>query len=295
MYRRVLVGVDGGDGGRDAIALAAELVDPDGGVILAHVHAGYPIIGRGASPVYEATERQRASELLNAERRRAGIDAEVQAIGCPSVGRGLHELGEQLGADLIVVGSTRRGLAGRVLIGDDTRAALDGAPCAVAISPAGYAEHPKAIREIGVAYDETSESEYALGVGRRLAKRHAARVSVLEAIEVPVYNSVTGPVPVDLPYTELLDEARARLATLDGVEAHVVYGHAAEELAVYSASVALLVIGSRGYGPLGRLIYGSTVRRLTRNALCPLLVVRRPSGSGDETNSENSDPIATGV
>ena len=81
-----------------------------------------------------------ARDLLEAARDEAGVPAELRWSACTSPGRGLHELAETLGSDLLVVGSCRRSLLGRVMVGDDTRAALDGAPCAVAIAPAGYAE-----------------------------------------------------------------------------------------------------------------------------------------------------------
>ena len=38
MFKNVLVGVDGRPNGRDAIALASQLADPDGKLTLAHVH-----------------------------------------------------------------------------------------------------------------------------------------------------------------------------------------------------------------------------------------------------------------
>ena len=40
MFKNVLVGVDGSPNGRDAIALASQLIDPDGKLTLAHVHQG---------------------------------------------------------------------------------------------------------------------------------------------------------------------------------------------------------------------------------------------------------------
>lgn len=40
MFKNVLVGVDGRAGGRDAIALACKLTNPDGKLTLAHVHSG---------------------------------------------------------------------------------------------------------------------------------------------------------------------------------------------------------------------------------------------------------------
>src|SRR5581483_6068776 len=140
MYANVLVGVDQELGGRDAIALATELLADGGALTLAHVHNGYPMVGRGASPVYEAAERTRAVDVLQTARTNAGVDADLRPVGAASVGRGLHELAETLHADLLVVGSTRRSRLGRAVLGDDAAAALAGAPCAVAVAPAGYAE-----------------------------------------------------------------------------------------------------------------------------------------------------------
>lgn len=44
---------------------------------------------------------------------------------------------------------------------------------------------------------------------------------------------------------------------------------------MYSASLDLLVIGSRSYGPIGRLVHGSTAQQLAGAARCPLLVLTR--------------------
>ncbi|HTP21823.1 MAG TPA: universal stress protein [Solirubrobacteraceae bacterium] len=41
------------------------------------------------------------------------------------------------------------------------------------------------------------------------------------------------------------------------------------------ATIDLLVVGSRGYGPIGRLVHGSTSRALADAARCPLLVLTR--------------------
>jgi nucleotide-binding universal stress UspA family protein len=127
-------------------------------------------------------ERERAEELLCTARDEIGAvtvgsEIAIKAVLSPSVGRGLHELAGSEGADLLVLGSSRRGLIGRVLVGDHTRAALNGAPCAVAIAPAGYCDHFGGIRRIGVGYDGSRESEHALERARRLAAAHHAELS----------------------------------------------------------------------------------------------------------------------
>lgn len=73
----------------------------------------------------------------------------------------------------------------------------------------------------------------------------------------------------------LVDEARAGIAALDDLEPQAAYGVSAEQPAVYSASLDLLVVGSRDHGPGGRLVHGSTSRQLTRTARCPALVLGR--------------------
>ncbi len=82
----------------------------------------------------------------------------------------------------------------------------------------------------------------------------------------------------------------ARVAKLDGVEPHAAYGKPAEELAVYSASIDLLVVGSRSYGPFGRLVHGSTAHELTRTARCPLLVLTRAAREAAAKVASDGEP-----
>jgi nucleotide-binding universal stress UspA family protein len=279
-FRRVVVGVDEQQGGRDAIALAEKLVATDGSTTYVRVVVRDPLIGRGSGPgVNEIppTDLRTPDGALNAGR---SLDRDqVRTVEAPSVGRGLHEAVDDERADLLVIGSCRRGLLGRVMVGDETSDALSGAGCAVAIAPFGYADAPAVIGEIGVAYDGSPDSAAALVVARGLAHEHDARLSAFEAVSVPAYLSVPGAGTLARSLPGMVEEARARIAALGGVEPHAAYGMAAEELAVYSASLGLLVIGSRGYGPAGRLIHGSTSRQLARTARCPLLVLTRETGS----------------
>ena len=85
----------------------------------------------------------------------------------------------------------------------------------------------------------------------------------------------------DQAIEEYLADARDTIEIYQEVEAHVAYGDAVEELSVYSGSVVLLVVGSRDYGPVGRLVHGSTSHRLARTARCPLLVLTRAARAAD--------------
>jgi nucleotide-binding universal stress UspA family protein len=275
MFKQIVVGVDGHEGGNDAIALAENLLARGGELTLAHVLPHDVHTHRGASAAYEASEWARAAQLLEEARAHAGVDAHLRWRASGSVGRGLHELCEELGADLLAVGSSRRGLLGRVLIGDDTRGALNGAPCAIAIAPTDYSHEPVVMREIGVGYNDSPESKHALDLARRLAGGTGARLSAFEAVSLSSSRVEARSSRLSDAVHVLVNEARDRITALGDVQAHAAYGDAAEELAVYSASLDLLIVGSRGYGPIGRLLHGSTSMKLLQMARCPLLVLPR--------------------
>jgi nucleotide-binding universal stress UspA family protein len=278
MFSQIVVGVDGRAGGRDAMALAERLLAPDGILILTHV------VGAGGRSTVAllAEEEEKLVAEIRSTKLAPDSGGEVICVRSSSPGRGLHERAERSRADLIAVGSCRRSLLGRVVVGDDTRAALNGAPCAVAIAPTGYANLATRIRKVGVAYNGSPESIHALDAARQLASELHASLSAFEVVSLPADPYTGGVVALDGQAIErIVAEARESIAELGGVEAHAAYGFPPEELGLYSASVDLLVVGSRGYGPVGRLIHGSTSHQLARTARCPLLVLPRSIDTRD--------------
>jgi nucleotide-binding universal stress UspA family protein len=281
MFKNVLVGVDGTANGRDAIALASRLADPAAKPTLVHVHPGefHPL--HAITPALLAEEEQASLKLLEDERAASDVDGEILSVVAASTGAGLHRVAEENGADLLVVGSCGRSALGRVMIGDDTRAALNGAPCAVAIASRGYAAHPSPLAKVGVAYNSSSESETALASARELAAAGGAAVYALEVVSLPSY-AFTGIVtpPLGDSIDAMLAQAKERMGKLQDVHGDAVYGLAGEELAAFGSQVDLLVVGSRGYGPIKRLVLGSTSAYLERHARCSLLVLVRESEAG---------------
>jgi nucleotide-binding universal stress UspA family protein len=277
MFKNVLVGVDGRTGGCDAIALASRLATPDGKLTLVHVHGGELRPSHAITPGLAAEEeRGRAHKLLEEERVAAGVEANLISVVSGSAGRGLHEQAEEQHADLIVVGSCSHGACGRAMLGDDTRAALNGASCAVAVAPLGYAEHPRPIGRVGVAYNSSPESEAALAAAHSLAESSGGTVYAREVVTIPTV-AYTGIMPpaIGESIDALLQEATSRMSKLRDAEGSAVYGLAGEELAAFGDQVDLLVVGSRGYGPVKRLVLGSTSDYLQRHVRSPLLVLPR--------------------
>ena len=279
MFTNILIGVDGRQGGRDAIELGRQLAAP--GATLTLGHACTPILGRGAVEALP-WQRAEAQRLLEHELELAALDAHLAVRDPCPVGPGLHQLAERRQADLLAVGSTRHALLGRVLMGDDCRAALNGAPCAIAIAPRGYALAPHRIERVGVGYDGSPESERALSAAHDLASEAGAAVTVLWVVSLQDVRTQR-PVPADWPgaIEDLIDRHAELLAELQDVHGRVAYGLPGEELVRLGEDVDLLTVGSRDHGPIGRLVRGSVSRYLVGHATCPLLVL--PRGTAEVT------------
>ncbi len=269
MFENALVGIDGTRHGRDAVALAQDVRDPDGRLALAFVRAGR----------LEEDLRE-SQDLLEKERDAAEVKAQLLSVLATSPGRGLHEQAEAQGADLLVVGSSGRGILGRAMLGDDTRAALNGTPCAVAVAATGYAERENRLRKVGVAYNGSPESMAALVLAKALAAARGATVHALEVVSLPpvAYGGMLAPGIGDY-IDELVGEAAERMKQLPGVDGRAVYGLAGEELAAFGDELDILIVGSRGYGPLRRFVAGSTSDYLERHGRCSLLVLPRSAAT----------------
>ena len=186
MFKTIVVGVDGREGGRDALALAGSLQRVFASEIVA-VHA-FPLdyyLGRGADGEYEKVVHDRAVTVARDEVERAAVSARPFVVADGSPGRALHRVAIAHGADLIVVGSAHRGRVGRVLAGDVTAGTLHGAPCPVLVAPRGHGEHGGELRTIGVGFDGSPESRTALELAHQIAEAVGARLRVIVVVVPP--------------------------------------------------------------------------------------------------------------
>ena len=277
MYENVVIGLDGRAGGRDAVALARRLGGEATRLTLAHVRSLDLAPSRGSHGADGGVERERSLGLLQRERQAGAPDAKMTSLIAASVARGLHDLAEELSADLIVVGGCHRSAIGRVVVGDDARSVLQHAPCAVAIAPAGYAGRPGSIRKIGVAYDGSGESTVALAHSALLADGTGAELIVRDVVGGYGDAWLEGATYVE--DAAVIAAERERLGAPDGTHVDVVVGFPQEELAMLSEHVDVLVCGSRHQGAIKRVLLGSMSEYLSRHSACPLVV----TPSNDET------------
>ena len=91
--------------------------------------------------------------------------------------------------------------------------------------------------------------------------------------------------PERLEYAEtLVADAVAELG--NGATGEAVAGIARDELVGLSEQVDLLVLGSRGYGPVRRALLGGSADRIVHAAACPVLVV--PRGAHEDHATERA-------
>lgn len=283
MYRKILVGYDDSDQAKDALALGKRLADATGAdLVVAGVFLIHPMWHGGIDMTIREEEVAFARKL---EAAANSVDAVAEPVPSTSPARGLHEIAEETDADLIVVGSAHHGRIGQALVGSVGISLLHGSPCAVAIAPLGYREHAGArIGAITVGFDGSAESGLALRAASELAPAVGAKLRLVSVVDVPVIGTGKGGAGGWHALKEVIEEqaraqlAEARNAVPDGidVEATLISGDPVEELVNEARTPGtLLVVGSRAYGPLHRVLAGSVSRNLVRLAPCPLIVTPR--------------------
>lgn len=280
MPRRLLIGYDGGQGAKDAVELCRTIAAEDAYVAVVNVlpYPGAPsetihLMTSAEFPLPEDFFAPVTSRLPGRE-----IKTFTYLGDSPARVFERHVLAEDL--DLIVVGSPHLGTLGRILIGSVGEALLHGAPVPVATAPQGYAARTHAgVGKVAVAYDGGEESQAALAYAGAIARVHHAPLEVL-TVERPT-DPVRGAIAYTMSLPEDIDDIQrqARDEVDPGVDLHLraLQGETADALADACADVDLLIVGSRGYGTIERVLLGSTSRALIHRASCPVMVVPRPA------------------
>jgi nucleotide-binding universal stress UspA family protein len=290
MYRRIIVGYRDGEQGDEAIALARSLLaeGTSGEVVIVNVleYARFIL----DVPVIEQMRRDEESSLEHLTHGwPAGTTASARLIADGSPSAVLHGLDGAEDGNLIVLGSTRRGPVGRVLTGTTAGQLLHGAACPVVVAPRGYPGAADGIRTIGVGYDGSPQSRAAVGWAVDAARALGAGLRLIAVVEPPPVQTVAswGVAPPPIDYVELLETLRDRVCAdleeeLAGLpaeiraEAVVREGDPARELeGAAEDGIDLLVLGSRGFGPVKSVLLGSVSARVMRSCSVPTVVIPR--------------------
>lgn len=306
MYGKVVVGFDETPGAHDAATLGQALARATGAT-LHFVDVFYDIPGPLPDPLRGEMREHAERSLREAGLHVAGdIAASKHLVAERSPARALSEFAETTGADAIVLGSSRDAPAGQVRAGRLARRIVQGAPCAVAIAPAGLRDSPQArLTRIGVAVDGQPESEQALIAAAELARSSGASLLAIAAVDAP--DPVIGQFGASaerLVRESLRSSAQHALEHAaemapPGVELQTRL-HADGPVAVSLATVAteakldLLVVGSRAFGPIRRVLLGSVSSDLMGHAPCALMVVPRGVHPASQVQATAVEPAEAG-
>jgi nucleotide-binding universal stress UspA family protein len=282
-YRRIVVAYDGSRSAQDALALALRLRDDAGTVVLACVVPSRP----WHSAASDEAVRDALEMLADVQRELpAGIPVVERAPVAASAARGLTELAEAEGADLIAIGSAVGASGGRIGLARTAGRLLQGAPCAVAVAPPG-ARDSGPFRHVGVAVDGSAEAAAALAVGYAIARPSGSAMTLYSAID-----QTSEAAALDAPNTRLAAQERldsAADAAPPGVnpQTTLLYGPPGRVIGeACDGVVDLLIAGSRGYGPIQRALLGSVSEELIAHASHPVLIIpRQPVRGGSATRS----------
>jgi nucleotide-binding universal stress UspA family protein len=257
--RTIIVGYDGRPTVDDAVALAAELAElTQAGLVLVFAYGA-----RATAPPSSddwVPPRVGAQRVLRRGLARLpyGFPARVRAIPEAPAWPVLTNVAEEMGADLLVIGSTERSPAGHVMVGGVGQRLLECAPCPVAIAPRGFRTwRPHPLKRIGVCVNGSEDSAKAFQVAGALA--HRARG------ELRIYRDGN-----ENDATQILGKC--------AVEEHL----------------HLFVVGCGGRDRLRNALLGGATGDLVQSMPCPVWIVTQSAGP-DVLAREGSGAASTRI
>jgi nucleotide-binding universal stress UspA family protein len=248
------------------------------------VHKGQSAYGLGrVDAEWGAYERDQAEATL-AEARQilAGLEnVEFRRVDSSSAGHGLSDVVEEGGTMLVLGARKARGLR-RTYPGSTAERLLHGSTIPIAIVPSDYAtRHSGPLKTVTAAYVDTTDGRHALRVAAQIAEHLGAHLDVVSVIpDTRVTGGGGEPRQFESgqhdAYRTALDAAVASVSGHVKATGRLLDGPIVDALVeIGPDETDLLVCGSRGYGPVARVLLGGVSGRVVRHARVPTAVVPR--------------------
>jgi nucleotide-binding universal stress UspA family protein len=287
----VLVATDGSPEARAAVAATVAFPWPSGTRVRGLVARRQLATFQRPEYVVEAFDRTFQHVAASAQRRlaRRWPDATVAVADQWAVDAILSHA-RRLRARVIVLGSRRRGMVARLVLGSVSRHVVRLAPCAVLI----VRGRPRPVMRVVVGVDGSANSHRAVVLVASLKPPRGARVTLVRVVE-PLRSPSIALAPSSVRMAirqeaaaQNADAIRKAKRELDmlapqlkrsgwNVQSRVRVGHPVPELlrAVSQARAQLVSIGARGIGGVDRLLFGSVAEAvLNRATTVSILVVK---------------------
>ena len=219
----------------------------------------------------------------------AELDTWVVVHQSASVPTGLTDLAAEIGAELVVVGSSSSGLLGRVALGSVTERLVHTAAVPVAIAPRGYPLGPDPIRRLTAAYGGEADINGLIPAAAELATQWPVQLRIVSFMVRPVrmFGGSIESSAEDLviqqwsrrtfdDIAKQLNAVRDRISVPD-VDVVVGAGHdwreAVEDVPWEAGD--MLLLGSGAAGQAARVFLGSAASKILRHAPVPVMIVPR--------------------
>ena len=284
----ILAGFSASSHGYAPLHLAAQIARCTGGKLVAAA-----LVERPWPPKDDPTEREYLSHLTGQVKRKldaavatlpADVDTWTLASESDSVPTGLANLAIEVGAEVVVVGSSSTGLLGRVGLGSVTDSLVHHAQLPVAIAPRGYPADAGPIRRLSVAYGGHADAVGLLASSAELAKRWSAQLRIVSFTVRPIWGAIDSSADdlvvkqwsrrtVD-EISKQLNDIRARVALPD-VDVLIGQGHdwpAAVEDVTWTAG-DMLLLGSGAAGAKAQVCLGSAASKILRHSPVPVMIL----------------------
>jgi len=273
--------------------LAAQIARSTGDKIVAAAVVERPWPPR-ADPVEDeylgyVTSQARQSLERIVGRLPAQLDTWVVVHQSTSVPTGLTDLAAEIGAELVVVGSSSSGLLGRVALGSVTNRLVHTAAVPVAIAPRGYPLGPDPIRRLTAAYGGEADINGLIPAAAELATQWPVQLRIVSFTVRPVrmFGGSIESSAEDLviqqwsrrtfdDIAKQLNAVRDRISVPD-VDVVVGTGHdwreAVEDVPWEAGD--MLLLGSGAAGQAAQVFLGSAASKILRHAPVPVMIVPR--------------------
>ena len=206
------------------------------------------------------------------------------------------EVADELGADLIVLGSHgRRGLR-HFFLGSVAEEVVRTAHCPVlTLRESSSRGGTPRFGHLLVPVDFSPHARRALETARQLADLYGSELHLLHVVESPVIPPSYGPLysaaAAGVAFSDLAREVeenlRDLLSRVEGPDVNsnlqVVEGIAAPSITRYAEKIGadLIVIATHGLSGLEHFLLGSVTEKVMRTAPCPVLVLKQPETPED--------------
>ncbi len=203
--------------------------------------------------------------------------------------REILAVARELPADLVTLGTHGRSGFERFVLGSVTEKLLGYLPCpalTVCHEEGRTWDAPGLVKRILCATDFSEPAREAMVLALALAEKGGSEVTLLHVIDAlpDAEEHVYYAVPEIAPLRKALEEQawpRLQAAIPEvllssiKVEKRLATGRAHEKIIEIAAEqrADLIVLGTRGHGPLSRILFGSTSQRVVREATCPVVTV----------------------